>query len=29
MSVVTYTRENIERFAKVLARCDREQHADL
>ena len=29
MSVVSYTRENIERFAKALARYDREEHADL
>ena len=29
MSVVSYTREHIERFAKALARYDREEHADL
>ena len=29
MSVVCYTREHIERFAKALARHDREEHADL
>ena len=29
MLVVSYTRENIERFAKALARYDREEHADL
>jgi len=29
MSVVSYTRENIEWFAKALARYDREEHADL
>jgi hypothetical protein len=29
MSVVSYTREHIERFAKALARHDREEHPDL
>jgi hypothetical protein len=29
MPDVSYTREHIERFAKALARYDREEHADL
>jgi hypothetical protein len=29
MPVVSYTRENIERFARSLAHCDREHHPRL